>query len=423
MSVIKSYNEMNKLNERVKAKMKLPNDVIQFHQLFKKKNFKFYVVGGAVRDFLLGQTPHDFDLVSDASPEEIVDVLKDYRTDLHGAKFGVVRVYTESQPLGYEIATYRKDISRGRNNKGDDQKVEIGKHITINDDVRRRDLTVNALYYDLDTHEIVDAVGGVKDLNNNLIKAVGVPQKRFDEDRLRILRTLRAAAIMGGKIDKATSDAIFKDNRLFGISEEDDVSRERIFAEFLKVKEKGRDNHDPAILTRFIDLLIDYDILKQIFPVLVSTKSIRPTTYLTCALGQALRNNKPNDKFKDTLIEAKIPSRYVEITAFLIRLLREGVKPENVYEIYREMSSKDIRDDIVAEWIRVMGITDPMVSALLKYTPSTNGRDVMSVGFRGEDIGKEIARREGEKFLELVKSLNESRVVRYSEYLEKGIND
>jgi hypothetical protein len=348
-------------------------------------------------------------------------VLRNYRTDLHGAKFGVVRVYTESQPLGYEIATYRKDISRGRNNKGDDQKVEIGKHITINDDVRRRDLTVNALYYDIDTNEIVDAVGGIVDLNKKLIRAVGVPQKRFDEDRLRILRTLRAAAVMGGKIDKKTSDAIKKDNRLFGISEEDDVSRERIFAEFLKVKEKGRENQEPAILTRFIDLLIDYDILRQVFPVLVTTKSIRPTTYLTCALGQTLRNNKPTDKFKDTLIDAKIPGKYVEIITFLIKILRDGVKPETVYELYREMSSKDIRPDILSEWIRVMGITDPMVSGLLTYRPSTNGRDVMRDGFKGEEIGREIARREGEKYVEFVKKLDENKIIKFNDF-QKGIN-
>jgi tRNA nucleotidyltransferase/poly(A) polymerase len=412
---------MYQLNERVQAKMDLPEDILKFHKLFNKKGHKLFVVGGAVRDYLSGKKAHDFDLVTDALPDEIVEILKDYRTDVHGAKFGVVRVYTETCPLGYEIATYRKDISKGRNTKGDDQKVEIGKHITINDDVRRRDLTINALFYDLDTHEIVDAVGGINDLNNNIIRAVGVPQKRFDEDRLRILRTIRFAAVTGGKIDKKTSDAIKRDNRLFGISEEDDVSRERIFAEFIKVKEKGRENNDPAVLTRFIDLLIDYDILKQIFPVLVTTKTIRPTTYLTCALGQALKNNKPNDKFKDTLVDAKIPSKYVEIIAFLIKILRDGVKPDTVYDLYREMSSKDIRTDILAEWIRVMGITDPMVSGLLKYRPTTNGREVMADGFKGEEIGREIARREGVKYVELVKKLDENRIIRFGDF-QKGIN-
>jgi tRNA nucleotidyltransferase/poly(A) polymerase len=416
--MIQHYNNINQLNERVKAQMDIPQDVKDMHKLFNKKGHKLFVVGGAVRDFLLKKTPHDFDLVSDALPDEMVEILKDYRTDIHGAKFGVVRVYTESEPLGYEIATYRRDISKGRNNKGDDQKVEIGKHITINDDVRRRDISINALYYDLDTNEIVDAVGGIKDLKDKIVRAVGVPQKRFDEDRLRILRTIRFAAVTDSKIDALTSAAIKKDNRLFGISEDDDVSRERIFKEFLDVEKASRNNQDPTIVTRFIDLLIDYEILKQIFPVLVTTKSINPTSYLLVALAQTLRNNKPTDKFKETLVDAKIPRVHVEVIAFLIKILRDGVKKENVYEYYREMSSKEIRTDTLAEWIRVMGISDPMVVGLLKYHPATSGHDVMKDGFKGPEIGEEIIRREGERYINMIKGINERiKIIKFDDFL------
>jgi tRNA nucleotidyltransferase/poly(A) polymerase len=411
------YNEMEQLNERIKVKMDIPQDIQKFHNLFNKSKHKLYVVGGAVRDYLLGKTPHDYDLVTDAQPDEVVHILKGYRTDIHGAKFGVVRVYTDTEPLGYEIATFRKDVSKGRNNKGNDQKVEIGKHITINDDVRRRDLTINALFYDLDTNEIVDAVSGIRDLKDNIIRAVGVPQKRFNEDRLRILRTIRFSAITGGKIDKLTSEAILKDNRLFGISTEDDVSRERIFAEFIKVKDKSKENNDPAIVTRFIDLLIDYNILSQIFPVLVTTKSISPTGYLTVALAETLRNNIPNDEFKKTLIDAKIPGNYVEIIAFLIKILRDGVRQDNVYEIYREMSSKNIRKDILAEWIRVMGISDDMVIGLLKYQPTTTGHEVMKDGFKGGQIGEEIKRREGIKYINMIRGVNEkNNILKFNQF-------
>ena len=411
---------MNKLDERVSVKMDIPNDVIEFHKLFKKEKFKLYVVGGAIRDFLLGTVPHDYDLVTDAQPTDVVKILKDFRTDIHGVHFGVVRVYTKDNPLGYEIASYRRDIAKGRNNKGNDQKVEVGKHITINDDVRRRDLTINSLYYDIDTNEIVDAVGGISDLNNKIIRAVGVPQKRFNEDRLRILRTLRTASITNGKIDKLTSEAILKDNRLFGISEEDDVSRERIFAEFIKVKDKSKENNDPGIITRFIDLLIDYNILSQIFPVLVTTKSISPTSYLTVALAQTLRNNRPTIEFKKTLVDAKIPNDYVEIISFLIKILRDGVTQDTVYEIYREMSSKNIRKDIIAEWIRVMGISDDMVIGLLKYQPTTTGHEVMKDGFKGGQIGEEIKRREGIKYINMIKGVNEkNNILKFNQFKNK----
>ena len=407
--MIINYNKYIDMTiERLKTKMDIPQDVIDFYNLFKLKNKKLYIVGGAVRDFFMNIKPHDFDMVTDAKPEEVVDILKNYRTGIQGAHFGVVRVYTESEPLGYEIASYRIDLSKGRNTKGNDQKVEIGNHVTIKDDTMRRDITINALFYDIGTGEIVDIVGGRKDINNKIIRAVGEPLKRIEEDRLRILRFLRFAATTNSKIDKKTSDAIKKDNKLFGISPKDDVSRERIFGEFLKVKEKTRSNNDPAILTRFINLMIEYDIMKQIFPVMVTEKDIVPTKYLTVALAQTLKSNQIDDIFKEKLIDAKIPGEYVEIIALLIKILKNGVKIDTVYELYREIKSKNLRSDILDEWIRVMKITDKRIKALLVYEPTTTGPMVMKDGFRKAGIGEEIRRREAIKFQELLDSMNES---------------
>ena len=103
-------DNMERVYERMNTMMKVPSDVKKFHRLFNKAGFKLFVVGGAVRDFLLGKTPHDYDLVTNALPDEVVEIFKDYRTDITGAHFGVVRVYTEYEPMGYEIATFRKDI-------------------------------------------------------------------------------------------------------------------------------------------------------------------------------------------------------------------------------------------------------------------------------------------------------------------------
>ena len=117
--------------------------------VFKSKGKKLYVVGGAVRDFLTGDKPKDFDLATDALPDEVLEILgSKYKTNLQGKAFGVVVVFTDDQPEGMEIATFREDVSKGRN-----PEVKLG--VTIEDDVKRRDLTYNALFYDLDTKELV----------------------------------------------------------------------------------------------------------------------------------------------------------------------------------------------------------------------------------------------------------------------------
>ena len=404
------------LIEKLKTKIDLPEDILVFHRLFDKEVQKLFVVGGAVRDFVMRKKPHDYDLVTDALPEVTMKILKDFKTDLQGVKFGIVRVFTKDEPGGYEIASYRKDISKGRNTKGDDKKVEIGKYITIEDDVRRRDLTINALYYDIGSQEIIDVVGGLNDIRNKIVRSVGNPDKRFGEDRLRIIRAIRFAATTGSDIDNETASAIHRDNRLFGISYEDDVSKERIFKEFITVKQKAKINNDGYMLKRFIEMLIEFGILQQVFPVLVAEKDIKPTTYLTVALAQTLRRNTINNEFKETLINARIYKDYVEIIALLIDIYKNGVDPKNIFDLYTSLISKSVRKDILEEWYRVMNIKDKYAKALLYYRPSVRGNDIIDDGFRGSEIGVEKNRRETEKFLELVDKLNESTILKFDEF-------
>lgn len=168
----------------------IPESVKELHLLFKQNNKKLYVVGGAVRDFLNNEKPKDFDLCTDATPDEVLEIVKKYRTNLQGKAFGVVVVYTDDEPMGMEIATFREDQYNDK--LGVTRNPDI-KFSTIEKDVERRDLTINGLFFDLDTKEIVDLVGGVEDLKNKTIKMIGDPELRIQEDPLRILRCLRAA--------------------------------------------------------------------------------------------------------------------------------------------------------------------------------------------------------------------------------------
>ena len=113
----------------------IPQSVKELHKLFQGKGRKLYLVGGSVRDFLTGDKPKDFDLATDALPDEVLEIVGDkFRTNLQGKAFGVVVVYTKEVPEGMEIATFREDVSKGRN-----PEVKLG--VTIEDDVKRRDLT------------------------------------------------------------------------------------------------------------------------------------------------------------------------------------------------------------------------------------------------------------------------------------------
>lgn len=155
--------------------------------------------GGCVRDLLLNREPKDYDVVTDARPERVVDLFK--RTDVVGAKFGVVLVRIWGHQI--EVATFRADgpYADGRH----PESVVFGNAL---DDARRRDFTVNGMFYDTTQNRVIDHVGGRRDLDARLIRAIGDPQARFAEDHLRMLRAVRFAARLEFTIEQASIDAI-----------------------------------------------------------------------------------------------------------------------------------------------------------------------------------------------------------------------
>ena len=161
--------------------------------------FEAYVVGGCVRDSLLGRTPEDWDITTSAKPEQIKEIFK--RTVDTGIQHGTVTVLVEHE--GYEVTTYRIDgeYEDGRHPKS----VEFTGNLS--EDLKRRDFTINAMAYS-DREGLVDAFGGVKDLQNRTIRCVGNAMDRFTEDALRILRAIRFSAQLGFELEEETRAAI-----------------------------------------------------------------------------------------------------------------------------------------------------------------------------------------------------------------------
>ena len=390
------------LNENIiKQEMTLPDDVIKIADEYHKADKDIFVVGGAVRDFLQGKTPHDYDLVTNALPEESKQILKNWNiSDEQGKNFGVLRVYTEDEPLGYEIATYRKDISPGRDTKGNDQKVEIGSHITINDDVLRRDLTINSLFYDINKKEIVDLVGGIEDIKNNIIRAVGEPSQRFNEDRLRILRVFRFAARTGGEIDEKTAEAIKKDNRLKGINPKEDVSQERIIEEFYKViehAEKGGKN----ILQKYLDLLTEFDMWKQIFPGVTINKNIKIESLKDAIIFADLFENDNIARRPYYIKNLRLSTELINEMDFLYKL-NDVTDPKNIYKLAKLKDRYHIADDLILEYAKIKNINMKNVTSFLKYCDDgfkISGDDLMAQGFKEREIEIEKIKRETERYI------------------------
>ena len=208
--------------------------------------FQAYLVGGCVRDLVMGREPYDYDVATNATPDEVVGLFPDSLTV--GAQFGVVIV-----PRGegnVEVATFRSD---GRYADGR-HPAEVLFAKTPQEDVRRRDFTINGLLYDPLTQEVLDYVGGQADIRARRVRTIGDPIARFQEDHLRMLRAARFAARFDFTLDPAARDAI---RQLAPLIRE--VSQERVRDEILKILTEGR-------ARRGLELLDETGLLGEVLP-------------------------------------------------------------------------------------------------------------------------------------------------------------
>ena len=203
--------------------MYLPESILTCMQALEEAGFQVYAVGGCVRDALLGLTPHDYDLCTDATPAQMHRVFAGYRLVESGEKHGTVGVILDHQVV--EITTFRTEGGYADNRHPD--WVRFVPH--VEEDLARRDFTVNAMAYSPKTG-YVDPYGGQQDLQGRILRAVGCPEQRFTEDALRILRGARFAARFQLTPEPATLEAMF---RLAPSMEQ--LARERVFEELCKL--------------------------------------------------------------------------------------------------------------------------------------------------------------------------------------------
>lgn len=202
----------------------LPIEVKKIIAKFKKANFEIYVVGGAVRDLLMGKIVSDWDFTTNAKPSEI---LKLYPDGFYDNAYGTVGLTIEEYDKPFEITTFRTEHGYSDNRRPD--VVSWGK--SLEEDLRRRDFTINALALQvvLDT-ELIDLYQGQKDLDDKTVRAVGDPSERFNEDALRMIRAVRIAGELNFKIEEKTFEAIKANSTLIN-----KIAKERIKDELFKI--------------------------------------------------------------------------------------------------------------------------------------------------------------------------------------------
>ncbi len=364
---------LSTLLAEAKLKLNIPSDIKKLHKLFKKNGKQLYVVGGAVRDAILGKSPKDFDLTTDAKPDEVLDIAKQggFKSVEVGKQFGVVIIG------GHEIATFRKDIGKGR-------RPDSVDFTDIKGDVKRRDLTINALFYDIGKKQIVDLVGGIADLKKRKIRTVGKAEDRFDEDPLRKLRAVRFAGSVGGKMTKDTWAALKKNSDISG------VSAERIRDEFIKGVTKAKN------VPNYFKMLRTLGMFKQIFPGLSVLHRKVDTNDYKLQIAYMLQTNGV-DKVKSKLNSLKYTNQEVKDISLLIQLSRPAEVIKDLPSYKKLQDNSKLTTSQIKQWVNIN--SNKYIMKLWNWKLSITAKDAIDKGLKGKDIGNYIKDKEEKLFL------------------------
>lgn len=238
---------------RIRPEMMSPLAISVVDKLLEA-GYEAYIVGGCVRDLLLGKEPKDFDVATSATPEQVTRLFR--RSRIIGRRFRIVHVQDRREII--EVTTFRGDhkTTDTRHATQSDQGMLLRDNVygSLEEDALRRDFTCNSLYYDIDSHEVVDFMDGVKDLKKGVLKTIGDPADRFTEDPVRMMRAMRFQAKLGLKLDAASKKQLYQKMPMIR-----EVSAARMFDEVIKLL-----MHTEA--TAAFQLVSESGLFDQLFP-------------------------------------------------------------------------------------------------------------------------------------------------------------
>jgi len=299
----------------------------------QKEGFDAYLVGGCVRDLLLGREPKDFDVVTNADPDQVRKVFRNCR--LIGRRFRLAHVHFGREII--EVATFR-----GAGEEQSDKQVlnKEGRLLrdnvygTIEEDVWRRDFTVNALYYNIKDFSVVDYVGGMADHKAGIIRLIGDPDMRFREDPVRMLRAVRFAVKLGFNLDAECEKAIHNDAQLLS-----SIPSARLYDEAIKLFLSGY-----ALQT--FEMLRHYGLFQVLFPATENSLGVEENGFPRLLLIKALENSD------NRIAEGKTVTAYFLLAAFLWEPVRMLAKEKMAQGEIEYIAYQDAASEVIARQIR-----------------------------------------------------------------------
>ena len=378
-------------------KINLPPKVEYIINKIYENNYEAYIVGGCVRDAILGLKPHDYDITTSAPPDAIIDIFKGFRCIETGIQHGTVSIVIEKDI--YEITTYRiegeyKDHRRP-------ESVDFTNK--LEEDLKRRDFTINAMAYN-EKEGLIDLFGGKEDIESRVIRTVGNPYDRFNEDGLRMIRAIRFSSKLDFQIEEDTLKAIYDNANIIK-----DISLERITDEFSKIilsdnpeniiylfKTKilkyldisnEENEHKLLKLYKRINILkkIDKNLVKRLVVLDYLMEDLQINTKSFCT---TLIYSKKIIKNHDTILELLKNVKIERLDKFMIKKILNKID-KNLFEEYLDISRVIYKDE--KNFIKIIDILKEIEENNECYNIKNlkvNGKDIMSLGYKNKEIGE-----------------------------------
>lgn len=339
-----------------------------------------YIVGGSLRDMLMGREPHDFDLATSAEPMRVCEIFSDMRVIKTGIAHGTVTVISEGRPV--EITTFRVD--------GDYLDMRRPESVSftrrLEDDLSRRDFTVNAMAYN-ECDGLIDLFSGLSDLNSKTIRTVGNAYERFSEDALRIMRALRFSAQLGFEIESDTLEAIV------ALSEGlEKIARERIFSELLLLICSS----EP---TRALELFADSGVAGRVLPFIPDRSAIALVSLVDnddISRLSALLCELDGERAREVLIALKASGRQRAVVSAVIDASKRRYATREEIARLRGALGEDAK--IALRLSVLLGNSEESIFSLINdQTPCSirelaiGGEELLALGYGGREIGRALA--------------------------------